>query len=382
MIRKEHSLKTRVLRKIQEISPEDWGRVFPKALENYYFFKTLDESDFGQFSFYYILVYDNGLLVGVTSCFLMDYPLDIAVQGRPKRWIDFIKKFAPNILNARTLICGLPMGQGRIGISPEADSRKVVKAICESMERIAREEKAKIIAFKDFNCDYRDLLDPLIDDGFSRIETLPFTDMEIDFASFQEYLKKLSSVSRSGLKRKFKEIDGKVKIDLEVSNSLDEKTLNEAHGLYLQTYHKQEMGIEKLPKAFFENISRNMPQQVKFFLWRIDKKPVAFAFCLVSEGYFIDYYLGFDYSVAYQYHLYSVRFRDMLEWCIKNGIKKYEMGVTAYEAKRRLGFDFIPMYIYAKSRNKLFNPAFKVTCRLLKPENFHPVFQEMRNSKG
>jgi predicted N-acyltransferase len=308
----------------------------------------------------------------------MDYPMDRAAQGGSKRFFDLIRKILPKALDARSVICGIPMGQGRIGIAKDVDRDKVMKEICLAMEKIAKTEKAWIIAFKDFIGTYDGLFANLMKDGFSQMETLPSTDMNVNFANFDDYLKSLSSVSRSGLKRKFKEIDGKVKIDLEVLDKLDAKALDEAYGLYLQTYHKQEMGFEKLTPDFFERIAENMPKESKFFLWRIDGKLVAFAFCLAKDDYMIDYYLGFDYEVAFKYHLYFVRFRDIMEWCIKNNIRKYEMGVTAYEAKRRMGFEYIPMYIYARSPSKVLNPALKLLCRIFKPDNYHSVFDDMK----
>lgn len=56
------------------------------------------------------------------------------------------------------------------------------------------------------------------------------------------------------------------------------------------------------------------------------------------------------------------------------------MGSTGYEPKRRLGFDFIPLYIYAKHRNKLINPILKFFSHILKPENFDPVFKELKKT--
>ncbi len=372
----ESGLKIKIARRIAERPPQDWLRAYPDVLENYYFFKTLDESNLAQFSFFYILVYDKDTPVGATNCFIMNFPLDIAVSGIFKNITDFLKRLFPYLFNPKILICGLPMGQGRIGMALEP--RMIIQAIYKGMERIAREEKAGAIAFKDFDLSYKKTLDGCLDKSFFRIDSLPSTDMDIKFTSFDEYLKTLSSVSRSGLKRKFKNIDGKVKIDLEITNKLDDSVLGQVYALYLQTYESQEMGLEKLSADFFKNISRNMPQETRFFLWRIDKKLAAFAFCLVSGGYFIDYYLGFDYSVSNKYHLYFVRFRDLMNWCIENKIKKYEMGATGYEPKRRLGFDFVPLYIYVKHRNNLFNPIFKILCRILQPNNFHPVFKELK----
>ena len=374
----ESEYKVRIVRKISEIPAEEWNKVFPDVMESYYFFKTLDESNFDQFSFYYILIYDKDTLVGSTNCFLMNFPLDIAVTGKFRVVIDFIKKLLPHVLNPRILICGLPMGEGRIGIAGEPQA--VINAISKGMEQIACQEKAGIIAFKDFRLSYKKILDKFLGADFIRIDSLPSTDMDINFASFDEFLKSLSNVSRSGLKRKFKQIDGKVKIDLEITDKLDNSALDEIYALYLQTYNKQELGLEKLPKAFFENISKNMPFETKFFLWRIEQRIVAFAFCLASGDYFIDYYLGFDYAIAHQYHLYSVRFRGLMNWCIENKMKKYEMGATSYEPKRRLGFNFILLYIYAKHRNKFFNPIFKIICRIVQPTNFQPVFKDLKQS--
>jgi predicted N-acyltransferase len=132
------------------------------------------------------------------------------------------------------------------------------------------------------------------------------------------------------------------------------------------------MNFEILPVEFFRDISRNMPGRTRFFLWKIDGKIAAFLFSLVSEEIFMDYCVGLDYSLAHKYHLYFLHFRDSLNWCIRNGIKQYDMGITAYFTKLRLGFDLKPLYIYAKLRNRALRPAFNIACRLLKFENFDP----------
>jgi predicted N-acyltransferase len=121
-----------------------------------------------------------------------------------------------------------------------------------------------------------------------------------------------------------------------------------------------------------------MPGRAKFFLYRIDGVLGAFLFCLISKEMFIDYYVGLNYSVAHKYHLYFIKFRDVLNWCIKHGIKTYEMGMTSYEPKRRLGFSLVPLYLYVKLRNRALRPVFNFICQFLKFENFDP---ELRKSK-
>jgi predicted N-acyltransferase len=281
-------------------------------------------------------------------------------------------------MSIKTLFCGLPMGQGRIGL--KGDKENVLASICECMEEVARKNKASIIVFKDFNDSYAEDLQLLLKRGFLKSHSLPSTVMKIDFDSFEGYFKNLSSSSREGFRRKFKKIaKDNPPITMEVCGSLDEATASQVHALYLQTAQQSDVEFEMLPKDFFINVSKSLPNEASFFLWRTqDKKLIAFAFCMVKGDYFVDYYLGFDYTVAHKYNLYLVRFRGLLEWCVANKMKTYEMGQSSYEIKRRLGFKFLPLYIYTKPCNKLIAPFFRFHNKFLMFERFDPVFKEMR----
>lgn len=377
---KKTALRTRVIRRIEEAPADEWRKIFPSKLESYDFFAAVDESEFEQFSFYYILVYERKRLVGATTCFMLDYSLDTSINGPLRRLTNSVKKVMPNCFSLRALICGMPLGQGRIGIA--GDGGRIIRVILRRMEQIARRERAQVIAFKDFDGSYTGILDPLQKQGFSKLDGLPTAMLNVWFKDFEEYLKTLSGASRYDLRRKFKKVDGHVKMGLEVINDPDDATLAEIFKLYMQMLDKHDMGFEVLPMAFFRNIARRMPDNVRYFLWRVDGKLVAFLLCLVSDELFIDYYVGLDYAVALKYHLYFIKFRESLNWCIKHKIKKYEMGITGYEPKRRLGFDFVPLYLYVKLRNRMFRPIFKIICQFLKFENFDPSLKEIKRSKA
>lgn len=373
---KRPALKTKVTRRISDIPAGDWNRVFPDVLESYDFFRALDDSDLEQFQLYYIMAYDRNVPVGATACFIVNYSLDTSISGPLRRASNSIKKILPDLFSIKAFVCGMPMGQGRIGMAGHED--KVLIAILRRMEQIARKKRASVIAFKDFDKGYTGVLDPLQKEGFTKFDSLPTTEMNVWFGDFEEYLKTLSGASRYDLRRKFKKVDGHVKIDLEITDALGGGVLEDVYRLYLDISDRHEMGFELLPIEFFRNISARMPGRTKFFLWRIDGKLAAFVLCLVSEEMLLDYYLGLDYSIAHKYHLYFVKFRDVMNWCIKRGIKRYEMGVTGYEPKKRLGFDFIPLYLYVKLRNRMLRPVFNFVCQFLKFENFDPCLKEIR----
>ncbi|MFH1199413.1 MAG: GNAT family N-acetyltransferase [Candidatus Omnitrophota bacterium] len=371
----DSAFKIKISKKIEELPAGDWNKIFPPALENYFFFKTLDESGLKQFSFFYILIYENNAPVAATSCFTMNFPFDVTVSG----WLKKVLRPFKKILSPRVLMCGLPMGQGRIGI--KGDQEAIMDVICDSLETIARNERASVIIFKDFNSSYNNTLMPLSRKGFFKIESLPSTEMDVNFGSFEGFLKSLDSVSRSDLRRNFRKVDAKARLDLEITNVLSDEVLDQAYALYLQVLNNHEVSLEELTRDFFKNISKNMPGEARFFLWRLNGRLVAFAFCLVSGDYFIDYYLGFDYSVSREYYLYFTRFRDLMNWCIGQGIKKYEMGPTGYEAKKKLGFSFIRLYFYIKHRNPVMNFIFKALGPVLSPKNFEPIFKKLKNTE-
>ena len=375
-LRKRPALRTKIARRITEISRSQWESVFPKVPESYDFFRTLDGSGFGQFSFYYIMVYKDKEPVGATTCFTMNYSLDTSVSGPLKRLTVSIKKLAPRIFNIKVLVCGTPIAPGRIGFKGDGDP--VVRAILRRMERMAKREKAHIIAFKDFDKSYMKTLAPLKKEGFTRLNGLPLTELKIDFKDFEGYLATLHGENRYGLRRKYRKVDKNVTITMEEADALEDGALRDAYSLFCNVETKHGVNFEKVPVDFFRNIPKNMPGETKFFLWRINGAIVMFLFCLVSDGVLIDYYVGFDYKIAYKYHLYFIQFRDMIKWCIDNNISKFEMGVTGYETKRRLGFDFIHQDLYVRLRNRMLRPAFNLICKFLKFENYDPALRRLK----
>jgi len=364
------------VRSISEIPRTDWEAVYPAVLENYTFFKTLDESGFDQFSFFYIMVYRGDKPVGAVSCFTMRFGIDMTVTGFLKQVFGLVRKILPDLLSPNVLMVGLPMGMGRIGLADVP--QEVLEVIRFEVEKLAAAEKAAMVIYKDFTGENEGILSPLLKKGYFKIQSIPTTIMDIRVKDFEEYLLTLGKVSRDGLKRNLKKVDTQVKIEFSAKDALNEQELEDIHRLYLQTFRKLDMGLEKLPVDFFRVASGNMPSEAKYFLWRIEGKMVAFAFCLVKGDYFIDYYLGFDYDLSRKYYLYYIRFRDLLRWCIDHKIATYEMGVTSYESKRRLGFRFVRLYFYIKHCNPVINFFGPLIKFFFSPEHFDPVFKEMK----
>ncbi len=374
----QRRLRTKIIRSIGQISASEWNKVFPPVMVGYGFFKSLDESSFDQFDFYYCLVYEGRELVGAAPCFSLDYSLDTSLSGPWRRLTNAITKIFPKIFSLKAFVCGVPMDNGHIGLKKNREA-EILEALEQRMEAMARKLRAPFMAFKDFDQGYDRLFEGLLRNHYLKMDYLPSTRMKLDFTNFEGYLKKLSGASRYDFRRKLKKA-GTIKIASSIVDALDEETLEEAYGLYLQMVKTHDMGFEIVPKEFFRAIARHMPQETKFFLWRINGRLAAFVFCLVSKDLLMDYYIGLDGPLAREYHLYFVKFKDVVEWCLSRGIKTYEMGTTGYEPKRRLKFEFVPSYLYVKARHRWLHPVLKLLHALLKFENTDPELRRWKKS--
>lgn len=369
-------LTAKIYRKIQDIPPQDWEAVFPNTQESYCFYKTIDESNFSGFSLYYIAVYENQKAVGFAPCFLMDYSFDATLGEFFGGMVRGVRKMFPGFLKMKMLMCGSVCGEGRIGIA--YDKRPlVVDVIVKAMEGIAKQTKTSVITFKDFSEEYASDFTHLLNDGFCRFFSFPVAEMDIRFNSFEDYLMNLGSHSRADLRRKFRRIEKLEKVELQLTGELGEY-LDRAYELYQQTLSRSDVLFEIVPKDFFRRISQNMSGEAKYFLWFINKKLVAFDLCLIKGTSLVGEYIGLDYTLAYEYHLYFLQIKDVISWCIKNGITRFYNGATDYEPKKRLGFKIKPLYIYVKHRNRLVSPAVKVVCNCISPKNFDRTLKEIK----
>lgn len=374
-----HSAK--ISRTIREIDPAEWDRLFPETLESYPFVRTIEETLGQQFTFYYVSIYQGTRCVGLVPCFVMDYSLTTTTGSFVKPLMSAIERVMPRAFTIRMLVCGSPTGEGRIGIA-ETARQEIVDVLLETLRSIAKHERLGLLAFKDFSNRHAWLFETLETAGFHRMPGYPAAWLDMDFPSWEAYLASLSKATRKDLKRKFSKLPSASTITLEVRTSLGNE-IDETYALYRKTLEKSDTHFEVLTKAFFQRLSEHVPASTKYFLWRMNGKLVAFDLCLASSTLLLDEYIGMDYSVAYQYHLYFVTFRDIFKWCLANGIRRYESGVLNYEPKKRLDFTFSPRINYVKHTNRLLDAVvFSPLAKLLNPERFDPILKTLKHDQA
>jgi predicted N-acyltransferase len=292
-----------------------------------------------------------------------------------------IRRRFPGFLKLRMLMVGCSAGEGDIVLEKESrDIAWTVEALKESLAPVARRLKAMLIVFKDFPKVYRQSLDRLCRVGFTRVPSMPATKLDLNFPDFEAYLKtRIGYTMRKNLRRKFRKTAGQP-IEFEVVADIS-PYVDEIYPLYQQTLARSDLKFEELTKSYLCDLGRRMPDRARFLVWRQAGRIIAFASTIVHQGVLRDNYIGLDYSVALDYHLYFVTWRDTIIWALKNGIHTYHSAPLNYDPKYHFRMDLEPLDLYVRAPNGGLNAIFRRVLPWLEPTRYDRVIRKFANAK-
>jgi predicted N-acyltransferase len=222
-------------------------------------------------------------------------------------------------------------------------------------------------------------MERLTANGYTRVPSMPMTTLPLGYGAFEEYLNTLGKATRKNLRRKFRKIDKAAPLELQVTQDVT-PYLDELYPLYQQVYERSPLKFERLTKDYFRGLGAAMPEKVRFFMWRQDGRAVAFSLCLVHDGTIYDDYLGLEYPLALDLHLYFQTLRDIIRWSLAQGVERYCSSPLNYAPKLHLGCELMPLDLYAMHTSKLINPLFRRALEFLEPTRHDPVLREFPNA--
>ncbi len=155
---------------------------------------------------------------------------------------------------------------------------------------------------------------------------------------------------------------------------------DEIYALYKQTHDRSKMRFEHLTPEFFALLGQEMGDSARYFLWRVEGRIAAFALCLVHGEEIHHLNIGFDYSVSLDLQLYYVTMRDILQWALGQGLKRYVTGQLNYDPKLHFRMRLAPLDLYSRHTSPLLNPIFKRVLPYLQPVRHDPIIQKFENA--
>lgn len=357
-----------------------WRQAFASSRKDHRYYEIVEDTIRQGFDYRYFILEDAaGEVKAIQPAFLLDQDLLQGSGPAVLAWAARLRKAFPRALTIRTLMVGCAAGEGCLDQQSPQQAQWIARTLHAALKRYARSVKAPMVVLKEFPAEYRQPLSCFARNGYTRVPSLPFTRLNIQYANFEDYMTRaLSKNTRKDLRRKFRDAEAGDPIALEIVSDAT-PYVDEIYPLYLNVYGKSPLQFERLTPQFLSRIGREMPDKAKFFIWRQKGRAIAFSLCLLQGDAIYDEYLGLDYSVALDLHLYFYTFRDIIEWAIKQGITAYCSSALNYDPKRRLKAELMPMDLYVAHTSPLANLALKRVLPLLEPTRNDKILKEFPN---
>jgi len=371
-----------VAHRVPEADAEVWAAGLQHQANDHRYYELTQDALGHQFEHYYLILQDHTGKTRAIQPFLM-VNQDL-VTGMPKpfrRLMDKVRRKFPSALVMRMLMVGCSAGEGHLARDGSTGGVEwVAQALSEALRPVARKFKAAMIVMKDFPKAYRKSLRPMRRAGYARVPSMPGSRLDLNFKSFDDYLQtKLSHKTRKNLRSKYRKAAAGAPLVMEVVSDV-EPHIDELFPLYQQVLERSQYKFEELTKPYFVQISRRMGERALFFIWRQNGKAVAFSSCAGHEGVLRDHYIGLDYKVALDHHLYFVTFRDIVTWAIENKYHTYYSAPLNYEPKYHLRHDLVPLDLYVRTSWNWINPLFRFVVPYLEPTRYDPMIRKFANA--
>jgi predicted N-acyltransferase len=188
----------------------------------------------------------------------------------------------------------------------------------------------------------------------------------------------LSGSTRRKLRLKLRTAERASPIEMTVVADIA-PVIDEVYPLYLQVYHRSTLHFEKLTKEYFCGLGTRLADKSRFFIWRQNNKIIAFGSCLLQGDTIHAEYLGLDYSVALDLHMYHYTFRDLVTWGIAHGFKWFHSSALNYDPKFHLRYRLDPIDLYVRHTSTVGNAILRRILPWIEPTRYDKKLQMFAN---
>ena len=359
-----------------------WTSTFTDQRKDYRYYEILDDTLRGQFEYRYFAIVDSkGYVRAIQPFFLLDQDILEGLGAERIYWISLVRRLYPRFLKLRALMIGCSAGEAHLAATETLTVDIVAETLSNGIIEQARSLNAQLIVLKEFPSRYRKVLHCFVQRGFARAPSMPMTMLDIGYDSFDAYMAKaLKSSTRKKLRKKLEATAGISDIRMSVTDDAA-SFVDEIYPLYLQVFERSRMQFEKLTKDFFRAIGQRMGDKVRFFAWRRGNTLVAFSLCMVQGDSLYAEYVGFDYSVALDLHLYHYVVRDMITWAISKGYKWFRSSGLNYDPKLHMRHRLEPIDLYVRHTSALPNAILRMALPWIVPVRYDATLKLFPNYK-
>ncbi len=374
----------------ESIAVKDWEAITKKEtifLEKDYL-KIVEQGEYARLMCRYVIVYYKGKACGIIYFQVIDFKAEVfgdlltnseeVLQSKRLNLFEKYLEVNKHETLMRLFTCGNNLVSGAYGFlfDKKIKTQEANALLLNIIGVISKEEKLggtiSAILIKDFDKPLQPkklLAEEKFDEFF--VEPNMIVNIPDNINSLEEYTALFTKKYRNRAKSIFKSLIG-----VEVKDfNLDEIKSHEKelYALYENIFDKARFKLIKLPKNYFSAVKECYTDNFKVKAFRRDDKLIAFgSYFLMPDGSLEAHYIGFDYELNQQYHLYQNILYLMINEAIKNKIQKVNLGRTAAEIKTTVGAKPQNLICYIKPQNTISKLIQKPFISFLQPAEWIP----------
>ncbi len=375
-----NSCQIHIFRDIHQVDPAQWDALLgPNDQQlSHRFIRVCQDANIEDAEYWHLVVTDAHGVAAICTLSRLVVPFDACPVGMTRVLIDTIRKAYHDFLRIPILFCGLPVsfGQSCLRFRPDAHVPDLLQVIAETVESVAHQTRTTLVCYKEFDPPEVEELLPLAGRGYLRVPSLPACSLTLRWSSFDDYLAEL----RCGYRR---QITSSLRIARH--NSLAVRTLDDMRGhtepvyeLYEQVIDRATHRLERLNRAFFENLADYLQGEYRLILIEQGARPLGMAIVLLSPTVATFLLAGLDFRWNREYQVYQNLVIEVIRVAIAAGAGRLEMGQTSYALKSRMGAEAEPRYLYVRHRKAWAHALLRRVTGVLYPEIVYPCRRVFR----
>ena len=184
-----------------------WQYAFASQHKDHRYYDLIDETIHPEFQYlYFVMRNSRGRITAIQPFFIVEQDILTGVRPYVGRALDLVRKLWPRFMFMKSMMVGCVAGEAHLDDGSDIERATNAELLAQVIEVYARELAAPFIVLKEFPASYRDVVSCFERRDFTRIPSMPLTQLNIAYSSFDEYMQSaLNSATRSKLRKKFKE---------------------------------------------------------------------------------------------------------------------------------------------------------------------------------
>lgn len=379
------TLKEHVWSFVAEVDVEAWEQVRDASdvFMDLRLLQAIETSMSETCRFRYVLYRDTSgepVAIAVLCAFGID--VGVLVNDPWFRWmLSSLRRISPKLVEYRILFCGLPLSacQSSLRFASGADCETITNLLDRTMRRVARQDKARIIILKEFADDELPPLKTLETLGYRKAESLPTHLVHLNSDSFDGYLASVGAKRRTNIRHSLKKFAGS---GIRIVTTSDVATIErlftpETYKLYESVLGRSATKLEHLPREFFMEVARQIPDCCEFSFAVEGERVLAFSMSLWAKHEYRGIYLGYDEVINPTVDLYFNTVFQIIANAANRRATVVELGQNSHYFKRtKLGAVQSRRSIYVRGVRSYTNWAIGLLFNQLFPP--HPLESKER----